>query len=211
MSKSSISVHQPLLIASAIMLTCLFLLGAKSRSPSSVLSQDNVNAHSKVIERENFPNPPFEIVELKATTRPLKFGEKFDDDEEWLKKINFKLKNNSDKAIVHIIMYLEFPETASTGLMMSYPLQYGQRPKVKVVTGKPISLPKGETVSVSLTDVQYNELKRFIETRQSLNSINKVIVNVPSVYFEDGTLWSGGTMYRPDATAPNGMRAMNSQ
>jgi hypothetical protein len=211
MNKSLQLVCKLLCIASALALTCLFLVGAKSWSSHRILTQDNGIAHGKVIEKENFPNTPFEVIDLKATNKLVKFGEKFDDDENWLKKINFKLKNNSDKPIVYVLVYLHFPETEATGMGMTFQLQYGQRPGAKTVTGKPILLIKGEVSGITLSDSDYGELKRFIESRQSLGSISKVVINIPTVYFADGTVWSGGVLYRPDATAPGGMRAVSNK
>jgi len=209
MNKQLQLVCKPLFIAGVLALTCLFLVGAKSWSGNRVSTQGKGNAHGKVIEKENFPNTPFELVDLKATGKAVKFGEKFDDDEDWLKKINFKLKNNSDKPIVYVLVYLHFPETEFTGMGMTFELQYGQRPGAKIVTGKPILLTKGDVSSITLSDSDYDELKRFVENRQSLSSISKVVINIPTVYFADGTVWSGGVLYQPDSTAPGGMRAIN--
>jgi hypothetical protein len=211
MNKHLQLVCKSLFIASALVLTCLFLVGAKSWSKNRISTQGNGTAHGKVIEKEDFPNTPFEVIDLKTTSKPVKFGEKFDDDEDWLKKINFKLKNNSDKPIVYVLVYLHFPETKSTGMGMTYQLQYGQRPGAKIVTGKPILLIKGDVSSIMLSDSDYGELKRFIENRQSLSSISKVVINIPTVYFADGTVWSGGILYKPDSTAPGGMRALSNK
>jgi hypothetical protein len=197
--------YNSLLISTSLTLIALVILGADALSRSMYQGQAKV----AVIEKENFSNEPLELVELKATDHDLKLGEKFSGDGDWLKKISFKLKNRTDKPIVHLALYLQFPETTATGLMMSYTLQFGQRPKAKAKSNQPIFLMKGDAINFKLSEEQYEEMRRFIETRQPLAGLSKVVVNVPLVYFADGTVWSAGTLYRPDSTAPGGMRPVD--
>ena len=188
-------------------LVLVSVLGAKTWFGITSLKQE-ASARDKVVEIDNFPNSPVEIIDLQVKEMNVKLGEKFKIDDDWLRTIRFKLKNISDKPIIHISMNLDFPETAAEP-RMAYALEFGQKPGARQHKSGPIFLIKGDLASVALSDAQYADLKRFVETKRPLTSINKVLLSVPLVFFSDGTAWSGGTLYRPDPTAPNGMRAVN--
>ncbi|MGB9181766.1 MAG: hypothetical protein WCB68_21225 [Pyrinomonadaceae bacterium] len=204
---SVVKTLSPILVFSLVFVS---VLGAKAWSKITPLKQEAA-AQDKVVEIDNFPNSPVEIVDLHVKDMNVKLGEKFKLDNDWLRTIRFKLKNISDKPITHISLNLDFPETTSADPRMAYSLEFGQRPGARQNKSGPIFLIKGDMASVALSEAQYADLKRFVETKRPLTTINRVLLSIPLVFFADGTVWSGGTLYRPDPTAPNKMRAVDAQ
>lgn len=78
---------------------------------------------NKVIELRSLIRPDLvPIVEVELGTRRLSFGEEFEATGEWLKTARFKIRNDSEKEIVHISFELELPETSSSGNVMVFPI-----------------------------------------------------------------------------------------
>src|SRR4051812_28020349 len=80
-----------------------------------------IQNRQKVIEKAATLNSPIEITEIKIRQKSIEAGTNFDGDEDWLAALSLNVKNSSDKAIVYLTINFNFPETRSTGDMMSYP------------------------------------------------------------------------------------------
>lgn len=159
-------------------------------------------AQGKLVDQQRFENEPAEVVEVKAKGKPVKMGKRFDDDDEWIKGVAWTVKNTSPKPITYMAVSLDFPETKSTGNVMTFTLRYGQNLRAPVLSGEPIHLMPGDTMSVALSDLKYEELQKFIELRHPVKSLREVSLRIFEVRFEDGTVWSGGSFFRPDPNNP---------
>jgi hypothetical protein len=158
----------------------------------------------KVIEKRKLIGPEIvSIVEIQRDKKTLGLGEEFDASGDWLRGAKFKLRNESGKEIVYISFELEFPETTSSGSVMVFPIWMGQRPGTTALdTREPLSLKPDKRLTISIDDLTYARLVQFIETRQPVSSISKVIARVQFVLFEDGTGWSGGEYLHQDPKNP---------
>ena len=143
-----------------------------------------------------------DVVEVKSKGKPVKMGKRFDDDDEWIKGVAWTVKNTSSKPITYMAVSLDFPETKSTGNVMTFTLRYGQNLRAPVLSGESIRLMPGETMSVALSDLKYEELQKFIELRHPMKSLREVSLRIFEARFEDGTVWSGGSLFRPDPNDP---------
>jgi hypothetical protein len=81
----------------------------------------------------------------------------------------------------------------------------GRRSDVPTLQGNPpLLLMPNQSTEFSLA-AEFDELKRLIEPRHSrVGAINDINVRLGEVMFEDGTLYSGGAIFKrnPDASDP---------
>jgi len=146
-----------------------------------------------------------EPVEIKFEHRgkPLKENEEFESDADWVKDLKFKLKNKSGKTITYILLDVDFPETAvSSGRVAQQQISLGRDPEGHS-TQQPIQLRPGESTEVSL-EAGYDQIKHLISLSRPVESISKTVIRLHQVGFDDGTVFSSGSMYRrnddPNAT-----------
>jgi len=157
-------------------------------------------ANKKKVEKHFAPvNVPIEITEPKVKGKALTLGEEFDDDSDWLKHLTFKIRNRSEKPITFFHLDLDFPETAATGPVMMHQLFFGRRSDViETLSNALVYLPPNGEIEVSL-DSEFSSIKRLIEHRQgSVEKISKLVIRIGEVMFEDGALYSGGGIFRPN-------------
>jgi hypothetical protein len=157
----------------------------------------DADAQPKLIKRNGwYRNAPIEVFDLKAKNRGVKFNEAFEADADWLKDVSLKIKNNSEKTIVCIYMLVIFRETAPAP--MTYPKFFGRPTNTSVKPGgRPLELKPGEVLTVSFAD-EFEGLKRAVEYRRPVDSVNVVDLEITRAYFEDGMMWDLGELYRPD-------------
>ena len=158
-----------------------------------------------VVNKRIIKNEPVEIADIKTRSKIVKAGEMFEDGEEWLKDIDFKLTNRWDKVITYVVLNVDFPETKKTGSMMMYSLYFGQQPEARAtMTNEPLRLEPAESIEVSLVP-EYARIKKFIESRQApVGDIHEISVWLDQVMFEDGTVYAAGSIYErnPDPYSP---------
>jgi hypothetical protein len=189
--------------------TCaLFLisivLGVNAWSSINRSSAGQEKAEDKIVKHLSYPNQPVEISNLDVKGKAIRLNEKMGENgDDWLSNLSITVKNISDKTITCVEINLDFPETKTTGNMMSFPLKYGQNPQARIVTGQSESLPPNQNVTIDLSGKLSADLKDFIEKRHPLNSLKKVAIHVNQVCFEDGTIWSSGSFFRPDPNSPS--------
>lgn len=190
--------HSVLLKLAAICLGMLFAITTFALFSGSAQKRMRVFQQRKLIGQEIVS-----IEGIERDNRILSLGEEFSTSGEWLRGAKFKLRNDSGKEIVYISFELEFPETASSGSVMVFPIWIGHRPGTIVFDKRdPLSLKPNERLTISLDDATYAKLVKFIELRHPLSSLSKVIPRVEFVAFEDGTGWSGGEYLRQDPKNP---------
>lgn len=188
--------------------TCLLflltlVLGVNAWSSSKTSSAGQEKASDKIIKYSPYDNQPVEITDVNVKGTSAKLNAKIDRDaDDWLSDLSITVKNVSDKTITHIVLNLAFPETKETGTPMLFPLRYGQNPRALVVTGQPEALPVNQTTTLYISGQTLTKLKSFIERRQPLTSLKKVTMQLDAVYFEDKSLWTGGSFFRVDSNNP---------
>jgi hypothetical protein len=130
---------------------------------------------------------------------------------DWLENLEFTLRNKTDKQITYIQFELQLPDTEASGPLMVYrEFGIGIHPKaVGTLRGgalrndEPLALKPGDTAIARLSADHLQRIKRFIALRNfQLADINKVVVKILGVFFDDGLMWSSGHYYRGNSTAP---------
>lgn len=152
------------------------------------------------------------ILAVKTKKQVVKYVQEFLEDDDWLNGLTVVLANTSGKPVTHIDVELTFPrrENQSQGLPAVWDLEYGTSPfQEKTLTAgerpqvKPI-LP-GETFELTIPEITYDGLKRFLKDVNFPESVGYVELRVTEITFSDGTAWNNGRMYRPDPGARFGM------
>lgn len=189
-----------LVIANMFVLT-LYVSGW-AFAPARSLNQDSKKS---VVRELPSPNEPIEIGDIKFKSKVVKFDEKFDADDTWLKDITFKVKNKGKKPITYLRLDFTFPETASTGPVMLHQLYLGRRfDSPSMNNREPLRLLPNQSSEVSL-ESGFEGIKSLVESREpSIGKISKIIVRVGEVMFDDDTLYSGGATFKrnPDPSSP---------
>jgi hypothetical protein len=182
------------LFAGAVVLGYSIGLGINGWTLDVQAGQETKQDNEKVVKLAYSHKPIIKISEPKVSEKAVKFGESFDEDENWLKNLSFKLENKSGKPIIYMELSVNFPETRATGNMMSYGVTVGQRPGLEIHRNKTQLLWKpNDNLGVSLKN-EYGKLTKFINGRQSINSIKKVELEIGLIVFEDKTAWAGEFM-----------------
>lgn len=171
---------------------------------TSAWSLGAIQEQEKTFEKLKPSRPePVELVEIKTAKKAVKLGAKFHDSGNWLRGTTFKLRNSSSKDIVYVELDLNFPETASSGNEMSFPIKLGRRPGADNVASESLLVKPGDELTIRLDEKRYERLAKFIETRQPISSINKAKIRFGFIIFNDGTAWGAGNYYRQNPDNPN--------
>jgi hypothetical protein len=180
----------------------------------------------KVVEKyecRECPDEPIEFSDLRLKNINIGLREKFSSRAlaengggevgDWLENLEFKLKNKSGKAITFIILQLQFPDTRVNGPEMVYTLHIGRHPKAsgdELVDDEPLALKPGGTVIFALSAKRLELAKQFLALRNfQLADLNKMMIRIVSVAFDDGTKWVMDSYYKPNPTEPSGYEKIN--
>ena len=158
--------------------------------------------HRKVVEEAFSSNPQVRVTKMKVGSEQRRFKEEFDESDDWPKRLAFEFESVAVKPIVYLQINLSFPETKSSGNLMSYPLTFGLRPGfTDPSTSRPLRLLSGERLDITV-DEHYEKLRRFLERRHAMKDIHRAQIEVGFIIFEDGTAWAAGDFLRPDPNDP---------
>lgn len=137
---------------------------------------------------------------------------------DWLKDLQFTLKNKTDRQINYIQFELQFLDTMVDGPLMVYtefglgihPNSESLPKRGSMINDKPLALNPSAKVTASLSDDHLRRIKHFIGLRNfQLGDLNRVVIKVISVIFDDGIMWSSGHFYKPNPDAPGGYQRIN--
>jgi len=157
----------------------------------------------------SFRSGPIELLRINRNIesidkgKAIKIGEKFNGGEDWLRGTTFKLKNHANRQIIYLDLEINFPETTSSGDEMSFSIVLGRRPNAKNQTKEPLLLDPGEEMSVTVDDLTYEKLERFLQPRHNTSSLSRARLNIGFVIFNDGIAWGAGNYYRQNPNNPN--------
>lgn len=165
----------------------------------------------KIIAAPELARPdrePVVITDIKVGANSVELNKRFDADAEWIKDISFKITNQSTKSVIYVAVDLKFSDATSSDPAMVRPLMFGVWPGHPTPKDVAISLKPGDSIDVSIP-AQYESLKKFLETRGPVTRINKVMIMVFVVFFDDGTKWGLGNFFVPDSSRPTGYRMVD--
>ncbi len=186
-----ISMIKPLLLTlSSLAVTGIFSLAYKEVSPTQPLE--------RVLLKMSLKNEPVEIVEMKLQSgKTVQIGAPFQvEGEDWLKRIEGKIKNTSEKEIRHfqigaIMRHVSTKEPVGKAVLFSYGGKKNMQP-----------LLPGGTITIQFKDSANAALKALIP-KAGLLSLDNILLVVDWVEFSDGTAWRLGYRLHPDANDPD--------
>lgn len=197
--KQNLLKNRFILIAAVFSMLPLFFI---TESAITVFTQEK-NKKEKEITRIAFENEPIEFTKVESDQKTVKLNEKFDQEGDWLKGLTIKFKNISAQPIVYVSIVVDFPETESTGKLMLYFLNYGTHLYAPAMPNdKKELLSPGSTAEVKLSSKDYSILKNFLSQRHLLSDLTKANFRIMTVHFVNGTIWTAGTISRPDPDRP---------
>ena len=145
----------------------------------------------KSVEEAFSANPQVRVTKLKIGSVARGFKEEFDESDDWPRKMSLEIQNIGSKPIVYLEVNLNFPETKSSGSMMSYPIKLGIRPDLPPSgDSKSLLLMPGEKLDIPVSD-RYDKVESFIRRRHPMKQIHKAQVEIGFIIFEGGTAWAG--------------------
>jgi hypothetical protein len=194
------------------------VLTGKASAP--LLSQQS---DEKEIDRYERPGEPFEFGNLNVKRTKFNLRQKFSakslaqsnggEPEDWVENLEFSLKNKLGKQITFILVQLQFPETEVNGPKMIYNLHMGipvAASESEKKSAAPLALEPGKRAVFTLSSEELKLLKEFLAIRRfELAKLNKLIIRVVSVVFDDGMKWEMDYYYKPNSSLPGGYERMS--
>lgn len=161
----------------------------------------------RVIELKSARNQPVKIVGMKNKRAALRVGAEFKDNEDWLKGFTVKITNTYYKAIQYVDIDLVFPRAEDqTTPPAADSLTYGRDPSSPldaVSSNESKLILPGQSVELTITDTQHDELRSFLKSQKYPESIVRISLRLHAVLFEDGTKWVAGIFFRRDEKDPD--------
>lgn len=161
------------------------------------------------VEKDKFKNEPIEIVGLKNKKGKFKLNQKIDDDDEWLDGFGVTVVNRTQKTITSVVITIVFHRPGSDNPYNDLPFvytlhfsanpffpEYQLRDKTKVIR-------PGESADIVVSDDDYRQNKEFLKQAGYPPDVKRVDLLIDTVGYEDGTIWSGGSMFKRDPKDPN--------
>jgi hypothetical protein len=180
---------------------CTFLLLTSVLSHSrGVAPQDE----ERVLAKESHRNEPLRIKAIKGKKGAINVGEKFLDDDDWLKGLTFNVENISGKNIIYIELELDFPKANDDPPPLLFSIVYGSRPLLDgtLAANAPPPIKPGEEIELSLSDSEHAPLRKLLEELGYPKSIKQAVFSVGNVIFDDLLMWSNGRLMRRDPNNP---------
>jgi hypothetical protein len=160
------------------------------------------------LSKLNYKNEPVKLLDVRVGNKPVKFGEDFEDQDDWLADLSLRFKNNTDKTIAYISVGLRIWDISNPQLRLNFPLTLGRdisftpprAPSMPIVSNA--SFRPQARLLIKFYDDKYLRLKE-VTKRLNFNGVGEVKIAIDRVVFEDGTMWQFGTMMYRDPKNPN--------
>jgi hypothetical protein len=168
----------------------------------------------RVLKKPKSFNPPVEIVNFKSKIGEIKSDKKFiTEDEDWLKGLTIKIRNNSKKPITFISYQLRIPNSNKNLPSFVFFLTYGINPifnkQGKFFYKRANSIVPHGNIDIEIGDENYHNIRKSLREKYNIASINQATIVCDLIEFEDETLWLGGKYYRLDESDPRKLIPQN--
>jgi hypothetical protein len=193
-----------LIIALVAIVTVSFFF-ASSRVASRRITQ----GPEKLLDIKRYPNEPLEIVDLKVGEQSVKGNiqvkrkingqqgldsVKFQEKDEWYKRVKVRLRNVSDKPIVNIVAYLYFRPSPARLLY-----------RVDLTPSKKLSdqaLQPREEIDLTVSNQSWSRTAEILKQEGVDADQSAVTFSIDFVVFDDGKQWRRGVMVHQDPDNP---------
>src|SRR5207247_8283868 len=146
---------------------------------------------------------PVKITLMRTKNGVVEAGRNFSADDDWLQGLEIHAVNESAKTVTYIGIELTFRRTEDQerGMPAGWPFEYGLDPfwfehKESMPPPQVEAVLPGRSVTILLSDKQYDEIKSFLKSIGFPNSVKRLEVRVIKIGFSDGTAWNAGRIYQ---------------
>lgn len=195
-------------ISAAMFILVGMTLYSTAFSPRSLAQRDK-----KSLDIRRHPDEPLELVDVKLRGRSLKSTIKpksrrqdkpqegldtvdFDGEDDWVKRLSFKVRNISNKRILGLSAYLYF-RPGDAPRMFSATLVGTSGPLEGAV------LEPGEQIDVLVDEEDLNSTIMNLRSYGADPSKATVSLEIEMVAFDGGTWWRKGRLIKKDPANPN--------
>jgi hypothetical protein len=156
----------------------------------------------KIQERPLYKNSPIVVLDRTLGGQSFRVNESVLGEKDWLRNIDLTVKNISRKNIIYFNIDLRILKRGKMPAAIAFPIEFRASSPVEIKPGFSNSpghplLKPGEVVRVKISATDYSrwitELKKY-----EAEEISEVILDIRTVYFDDGTGWYVGTDMRQD-------------
>lgn len=194
--RNSLTTLALLSVATSLVICLATFFGGSLTVVSAVQQQERL-LHRLPVER----GEPIVITDIRVNGQQVSFDEKFVGGDDWLKSVVFSVKNRSNKPILLVSLWLQFPRPPGSSEKISLGDVFYGNPEL--LTRKPtshersIGIVPGQTQDIQLTPERFEAFQSLLSATGYPSSIETVNFKIHEVLFEDDTMWSGGsTLYR---------------
>ncbi|HKC66135.1 MAG TPA: hypothetical protein VKB86_20995, partial [Pyrinomonadaceae bacterium] len=163
----------------------------------------------KSLDIQRYANEPLELVDIKVsgqsykdkiTVKSRKNNEgldniKFQDKEEWYRRVWVRLRNTSGKPITGLRAYLLF-EPTTINRLFSVPLLHSKQLQNK-------ALAPGEDIELTVSDEMWNKVVERLKQYNVDPNSTPIKLTIENVMFGNDLQWNRGHMVHPDPNNPN--------
>jgi hypothetical protein len=178
----------------------VLLAGVLLLSPLLVFGQ----GHERTITKISWRSEPVKIVKLRTKGKPIEIGQKFTEEDDWLKGLTVTVENISNKLVSRIELSLSFPRPegpSETIPTYTVALIYGRDPADTQDERQKQVVPH-DTADVKMLDVNLPFIKTDLEQLGYPDRITHAEIRVDTVTFSDGSMWAGDEILYPEPTNP---------
>lgn len=195
----------PLCVTVAGLVLALAVWIANEGSHAAVQTQET----DQVLEIERYPNEPLELVKLSIGTQSVKNrikpkmkdnqskwgidSVKFNDKDDWYKRVSITLRNTSDKPVHGLHAFLFFKP-------IGYPLIFSMPLTSRELWHDPLA--PGAEIDLSVTPGLLNQTLADVKNRGTDVSHAVVSFSLDAVIFSEELQWYRGKLLRPDSATP---------
>lgn len=189
----------------AVLVLALAVWIANEGGHAAVQTQDTV----KLLELERYPDEPLELVKLNIGAQSVKnrikpkFKDnknnwridsvKFNERDDWFKRVSITLRNTSDKPIRGLQAFLFFKPDG-------FPLTFSMLLTARELWTDPLA--PGEDIELKVNQGSWNQMLTDVTNRGTDVSHAVVSFSLDMVVFNDDLQWYRGRLLHPDAARP---------
>ena len=158
-----------------------------------------------VIEYKPYPKQPIEIKNVQVFGKELSLNSPVKLERDWVRTFALDIENTSGKTVLYVQLGLDFPLNdfpLSDTRRENYrvPLNLGQLPTPEAAKSS-VALMPGETKSLLVESTVVDLLDKKLSIQGTASALNKssAAISLIRVYFDDNTMWAGGTLFKWDS------------
>lgn len=166
-----------------ILLTASSLVSAQEAQRVILLPEFRAASNGKALE----------IVDVRVAGRTIELGQPFIANDDWLSSLSFRVKNITGKTLRFIRMSFSMLEAKNGDKGLGFSFTYGTPCNVNTdppcnIKNKELKLVMpDEEVEMKFNGSEHQRNQEFILKRAGITNINRILVGIVTIQFEDGT------------------------